>query len=184
MYGVIISLLVKSIAFYSTYRNLEEPGDKKRQQVLVVSCTPGKNNPVSFHTKSLDCFQSSLLLLAALLIRPHNHPVLAMNLALYVIIMKALWPVMVEGKCGILKTPDKFTLTNEADIADNDLEQWEACARIILSYWFGQHCFFIMVSKLFCICVRTCFMFMFYIYPLCSSLCSSSHWSWCRILFE
>ena len=92
--------------------------------------------------KSLDCFQSSVIIISGLLLRTHNHTLLAINLFMYVVIMKVLWPNLVEERPGILK--HLFHLESKEGY-DDWLEPWQACGRIILAYWFGQHAYFTFV---------------------------------------
>ncbi|XP_078494079.1 GPI ethanolamine phosphate transferase 2, catalytic subunit-like [Ciona intestinalis] len=52
--------------------------------------------------KMCDCVQSLVIIMSSLLVRPHNHFVLVLNVGLYLVLFRLLWPVAMEDKDWLL----------------------------------------------------------------------------------
>ena len=135
-------LLLKSI-----YHRLVLPCTNKKRSKSHTCSAPricGCSNISSEMRKSVDCFTSAVVLLSALLLRPHNHWVLACNLFIYIIIFRLLWPVVVENSRLLSKSSSLIQLFTEH--REDFFSSFELVARVVLAFWFGQMSFFTLVN--------------------------------------
>ena len=87
---------------------------------------------------------AAVILLSALLLRPHNHFALGLNLFIYLVVFRLLWPVVVENRRQLLETSSLFAFFSRQ--ADVFLSSAEIAARTVLAIWFGQMAYFTLVS--------------------------------------
>nr|CAB3264862.1 GPI ethanolamine phosphate transferase 2-like [Phallusia mammillata] len=139
VYGLCAFLLFKALLHRISEHCCHRVQPKKGHMCSAPSlyCSP---TPVS-RQQALDCMQTIVVLLAALLLRPHNHCVLAFNLILYWSLFRVLWPVVVEGN---LKLMDLSMLELRSLKHSGFVSTSEAVVRITLACWFGQMAYFTM----------------------------------------
>ncbi|XP_076823896.1 GPI ethanolamine phosphate transferase 2, catalytic subunit-like isoform X1 [Clavelina lepadiformis] len=134
----IVYLTIGLLLIKMLYHCLFQICDPSRKRTRTHSCTvPGicPCLPPKSNGKSLDCLQCAVVILSALLLRPHNHCALAFILALYWVMFRLLWPLVIENNLNILEQP---LLKLSSVQKDYFLSPIHLVARVVLSHWFGQ----------------------------------------------
>ena len=133
---LILLLFIMKILFHYTVNSVSRRKSQHEKRSKICTLTICSSHEESY-VKMLDCMQTVVVLIAVLLLRPHNHLPVALHLLIFYVVSYLLWPVVIDNNLTVLKGVNDRNST---------INCYQVVARVLLAYWFGQHTFFTLVS--------------------------------------